>query len=358
MQSVRCAVIGAGWWGTWAHVPALAKHPRAELVAIQHHLPDEAQRVATDFDVPHALTTAEEVLAIEDLDAVVVSSTANLHYLQAKGALERGLHVLVEKPMTHTLAQAEELVNLAARKNLQLLVGCTFHYNRHAIEARSLIQSGVLGQIKLICIMFMDEILGLYQGQSWAEYAAACPDPEVDPNPYMAPGQKTYSDPNISGGGQIFNQVSHVAALIPFLTGDKPVDIYALLENAGAGVDVFDALTMKMQNGAIVSLSSGGAIGTGPRHLDVRIYGTKGVLEMELLTGKLEVWPADGQAKTYSTLTTDEELYPRYDPACNLIECALGESPNQSPGTLGLTAMKIIEGACTSAREGRNVAIG
>ena len=358
MQNVRCVVIGAGWWGTWAHVPSLSTHPRAELVAIQHHLPHEARRIASDFDVPLALTTADEVLAIEDIDAAVVSSPAHLHYSQVKAALQRGLHVLVEKPMTLTVAQAEELVTLADSKHLQLLVGCTFHYNAHAVEARNLLQSGALGKVHLICMLFMDELLGLYQGQSWAEYAAACPDPEVNPNPYVAPGQKTYSDSNVSGGGQIFTQVSHAAALIPFLTGDSPVEVYALLENASAPIDVFDALTIKMHNGAIVSLCSGGAIGTGPRHFDIRIYGTKGVLEMELLTGKLQVWPTSGPAKSYSPLTTDQQLYPRYEPARNLIECVLGKSPNQSPGTLGLTAMKIIEGACTSAREGRNIIIG
>ena len=355
MDKIRCAVIGAGWWGTFAHVSALQQHPRAHLVAIQHHDPAKARKIAADFDVPHALTTAEGVLAIDELDAVVVSSTANLHYPQAKAALERGLHVLVEKPMTHTLAQAEELVRLAADNNVQLLVGCTFHYNQHAMEAQRLIQSGALGNINLLGILFMDEVLGLYQGVSWKSFAADHPDPEVDAKPYIEPGQTSYSDPLVAGGGQIFNQVSHAAALALFLTGDRPVDVYGLMNNADTQVDVYDALAFKLARGSIVSLGSSGRIGKAPRHLDVRVYGTRGVIEIELLQGTMQYWSHEGDSQVFPPLTTDDELYPRFDPAINLVEVALGEAPNRSPGTIGLDTMKIIEGAVQSARTGRNV---
>ena len=53
MKRVRCAVIGAGWWGTTAHVPALKKHPDADLVAVQHHDPATAAKIAKDFAVRH-----------------------------------------------------------------------------------------------------------------------------------------------------------------------------------------------------------------------------------------------------------------------------------------------------------------
>src|SRR5690349_12965112 len=94
MDKVKVAVIGAGWWGTAAHIPALKRHPQAELVAVQSRSLNKARKIAADFDIPHACTTAEEVLAIDGLNAVVVSSTPNVHYAHAKAALERGMHVL------------------------------------------------------------------------------------------------------------------------------------------------------------------------------------------------------------------------------------------------------------------------
>ena len=87
----------------------------------------------------------------------------------------------------------------------------------------------------------------------------------------------------------------------------------------------------------------------------MRVYGTRGALEMEILTGSLQTWPTDGKPIVSPALVTDEELYPRHEPASNLVDCILGNAPNRSPGTIGLEAMKVIEGTCRSARAGNRV---
>ncbi|MGQ9815975.1 MAG: Gfo/Idh/MocA family protein [Candidatus Roseilinea sp.] len=98
MEKARIALISAGWWGTYAHIPALQQHPQAELVVVQSRSREKADKIAADFNIPMACVTLDEVLAIEGLPGVIVSSTPNAHYEQARAALERGLHVLVEKP--------------------------------------------------------------------------------------------------------------------------------------------------------------------------------------------------------------------------------------------------------------------
>ena len=153
MKSVQCAVIGAGSWGTTAHVPALIDHPQAELVAIQHHDPQTAARIARDFGVPRACTTVDEVLAIEQLDAVIVSSVPTFHFSQTEAALRRGCHVLIEKPMTIAADEADSLVALADANNLHFIIGATWHYTSHCIEARRIIQSGELGHLRMISIL-------------------------------------------------------------------------------------------------------------------------------------------------------------------------------------------------------------
>jgi hypothetical protein len=108
-DKIKCGVIGAGWWATFAHIPALLEHPNAELVAIQNDNQQEVQKIARDFRIPVACTTASELLAIEGISAVVVSSSPHLHYEDALAALELGKHVLIEKPMTLTVTEAMEL---------------------------------------------------------------------------------------------------------------------------------------------------------------------------------------------------------------------------------------------------------
>jgi len=141
-------VIGADRVGTIARVPTLRNDPRDDLVAIEYHDRDTAERTAREFDVPHACTTADQVLDLGGLDAAVVRSTPHLHYPQAKAALERVLHILVEKPMTFTVEQVQTLVELAAQQDRQLIIGCTFHITNHAAEAQGLIRDSELGQIK------------------------------------------------------------------------------------------------------------------------------------------------------------------------------------------------------------------
>ena len=119
-NKVRCAVIGAGWWGTTAHIPALLRHPKAELLCVHHRDRDTARKIAHDFGIPLGVSCVDDVLAIDNLDAVVISSTVNMHYPQARAALERGLHVLVEKPMTFNAAQAKALVDLADERGVRV----------------------------------------------------------------------------------------------------------------------------------------------------------------------------------------------------------------------------------------------
>src|ERR1043166_7995013 len=120
MKRARIAVIGAGWWATTAHIPAIKSHPGAELVGVQSRERAKAERIARDFGVKHALVSVEELLALPELDGVIVSTTPNVNHAQAKLALESGRHVLIEKPMTFTVAEARELVDLAAKNRLHL----------------------------------------------------------------------------------------------------------------------------------------------------------------------------------------------------------------------------------------------
>ena len=153
MKKIRIGVIGAGWWATFAHIPALKSHPNAELVAVQSRERAKAEKIARDFGAKYACTSVEKLLALPELDAVIVSTTPNVHYAQARAALERGLHVLMEKPMTFSADEARELVELAAQRKLQLLISCPWHFTAHGMEARRLIHSGALGEIKMISLL-------------------------------------------------------------------------------------------------------------------------------------------------------------------------------------------------------------
>lgn len=355
-KTVKLAVIGAGWWGATAHIPALKQHALAELVAIQSRDVEKARRLARHFGVAYAGATVDEILGLSGIDGVIISSTPNVHYVQARAALERGLHTLVEKPMTLKASESKELVALAEKKGLHFLISCPWHYTSHTLEARRLIQSGVLGQTKMISVLMTNFVLGLYQGLPWSEIFGSNPTPENSAQPHCTPALSSYCDPVVAGGGQIYSQISHVAAHLGMLTGRDPVSVFAQFDNAGTAVDVYNTLNLKLEDGTLVSVASTGATPHIERNYELRIYGTKGFLSMELWKGKMEYHLFSGESKRYPDLP-ESQIYPMFAPAENFVDVILGRAENGSPARLGHYAMRIIEGACESARTGNKVTL-
>lgn len=159
MEELRFGVIGWGYWG-----PKIARN----LDAIAHGAltmvadMDEYRLASLKISQPWIKTTtsAEEVFRSE-VDGVVIATPVRTHYRLAKEALLSGKHVLVEKPLTANIAEAEELVALAQEQGRILMVGHTFEYNPAVNELRKLVQSGELG--KIYCIEAERVNLGLFR---------------------------------------------------------------------------------------------------------------------------------------------------------------------------------------------------
>ncbi len=344
---IKCGVLGAGWWATYAHIPALLAHNGAELVAIQTRGARKARKIADDFGVPFACATAKELLSVEGLQAVVVSSTPNLHYEHAFDALSAGMHVLIEKPMTLRAKEAGRLVEMAEERKLQFLISCPWHYTAHATEARRLVRGGYLGQIRMISVLMTNPISHLLRGSDTEPTHGTA---------YIQPQSGTYSDPQIAGGGQVYAQVPHAAAYLTFLTGAWPAEVFARFHNDGAAVDIYDVINMRMTDGALVSIASTGATSIDRRDFEVRIFGTKGMLFMDLWHGRMELVPMEGYGNVYEHLA-EEAIYPHMAPAMNLIDSIRDPSVNRSPAYLGYAAIDAVEAACRSVASGGSIRV-
>jgi predicted dehydrogenase len=156
---IRTAVVGYGYWG-----PNLARNlgerPELDLELMCDR--DEDQCAAFSRRFPHVRTTPELAHVLEDsgVDAVVVATPPQSHFGIVKAALEAGKHVLVEKPLATTLADACELAQLADAHERVLMPGHTFVYSPAVNAVRDLIQSGEVGDIHFITSSRMN--LGKY----------------------------------------------------------------------------------------------------------------------------------------------------------------------------------------------------
>ncbi len=127
-NSLRAAVIGVGYLGRF-HAQKYAALPDVELVGVVDAHPETAGRVAAELGVP-AFTDYRELLgATPRVDLVSVASTTETHHAVARDCLAAGVHVLAEKPITVTVAQADELIALADAKTLVLQVGHLERFN-------------------------------------------------------------------------------------------------------------------------------------------------------------------------------------------------------------------------------------
>ncbi|MBA2396313.1 MAG: Gfo/Idh/MocA family oxidoreductase [Ktedonobacteraceae bacterium] len=144
-KELRFAVIGWGYWG-----PKIARNleslPHASVTMIADL--DERRLTGISLQQPWIKTTTElEDVFRSNVDAVVIATPVRTHYRLAKEALLHGKHVLVEKPLTASVEEAEDLVAISRQQNLILMVGHTFEYSPAVNELRKLIQSGDLGKI-------------------------------------------------------------------------------------------------------------------------------------------------------------------------------------------------------------------
>jgi predicted dehydrogenase len=139
-------VIGYGYWGPNV-VRNLHGLKDCQLVAVCDKDPNTLRRAHRAYPQVRLTTDVKEILSSPEIDAVAVVTPVWTHFELAKAALENGKHVFVEKPFTSTSRQAEQLIELAQRKHLTIMVDHTFLFGGAVRKIRELIEQGTLGPL-------------------------------------------------------------------------------------------------------------------------------------------------------------------------------------------------------------------
>jgi len=351
-QKAKLGFIGAGWWATANHMPILARRDDVELTAVCRLGTSEVQRVKNKFGFRFATEDAEELVNRGGLDGVVVSSPHTLHYEHARMALERGLHVLCEKPMCTRGGHARELVRLAGDRGLHLVVPYGWHYKPFIRQAKTWMAAGAVGQVQGVLCHMASPVRDLLSGGDFRVEEVSGQAAEN----LFAPDPKTWSDPDVAGGGYGHAQLSHSTGLLCWLTGLTPSSVYALMTAPGARVDLYDAITVRFADGAIGTVSGAGTVppaGTSQFQLDLRIYGSEGMLLLDCERARLELRRHDGRSESVP-LPADAGAYDCEGPPNNFVDLILGKTAeNGSPGEAAMRSVLLLHAAYRSAASGR-----
>ncbi len=143
---IKVAVVGLGYWG-----PNLVRNfyqcPNANLIAVCDSLPAKLKAIQRTYsDIGYFFTDFEDILKLP-IDLVAIVTPPETHFLLAKACLESGKHILVEKPVTTSLKEAEYLCNLSEKLGLSVFVDHTFIFHPVVRKIKDIIERGELGEV-------------------------------------------------------------------------------------------------------------------------------------------------------------------------------------------------------------------
>ncbi|HLP76462.1 MAG TPA: Gfo/Idh/MocA family oxidoreductase [Candidatus Paceibacterota bacterium] len=159
-RQIKVGVVGCGYWG-----PNLIRNFRAlpdcTLKTMCDVSEDRLRHLKTLYPEIEGETDFARMLSSPDLDAVVVATSVKHHFPMAKASLLAGKHTFIEKPMASSVEQCEELVEIAERNGLVLMIGHTYLYSPAVRKIKEIIEWGDIGDIRYICARRLN--LGLFQ---------------------------------------------------------------------------------------------------------------------------------------------------------------------------------------------------
>jgi predicted dehydrogenase len=146
VELVRVGIAGTGWWPEFMYLPSLSSHPRARITAICGGNAARAAELAGMAGGARVFTDHHELVGSGEIDAVVVATADDMHAPITLAALDAGLHVLCEKPMANSVADAREMLERAEVAGVAHMVMFTLRWQPHWIHVKRLIEEGFVGR--------------------------------------------------------------------------------------------------------------------------------------------------------------------------------------------------------------------
>jgi predicted dehydrogenase len=327
MEKLRCAIIGCGGYAG-AHARRLKERDDVVIAALASRTEESIDRLVerrlADYSpAPARYTSVDLMYARESLDAVVICTPHALHLAQAAQALRAGCHVLVEKPMVVSHAQARELASVAATSP-GLVVGVAYNpaYSEAMEIVRAAVSAGRYGRLELVTG---------YLAQNWKELTAGSWRQRVAE----------------SGGGQVVDSGAHAIHSLLSGVGASPVELFAYSDSQDAAVDINTVVTVRFANGVLASLTIGGDCAVDGGSMSFIFRG--GRIDVDGWRGEwVRCYGPDGQEEQRVGLGEP-------NPDANFIDAIAGRAPLAAPLEDGFRVAAFTDALLESAASGRPV---
>lgn len=244
MSKVKIALVGTGAFGI-KHLDALKNIPEAEVICLVSRSLESVESVAKKYNVPRYTTSFEEMLSMEDVDAVILCTPTQMHAEQTRQCLKAGKHVEVEIPLADNWEDAEDILNLQKESGLVAMVGHTRRFNPSHQWIKNKIDRGELNiqQMDVQTYFFRREnINALGEPRSWTDHL-------------------------------LWHHAAHTVDLFQYQTGSKVIKANAVQGpiHPELGIAMDMSIQLLTENGAICTLSlsfnNDGPLGTFFRYI-------------------------------------------------------------------------------------------
>ena len=324
MAKLRVAFLGCGGIAG-KHAKSLQANGDAQIVAccdvsqdivgkfLDKNLPAYAPR-------PAVFTDAAAMYAQARPDAVVICTPHTLHYAQAVAALDAGCHVLMEKPMVTSVADAYALAEKVRHSGKTLTVAYNTPCTPEFFHLRQLIRQRTLGKLELVTG---------YLSQNWLKLTAG----------------KWRQDPALSGGGQAYDSGAHLLNSLCWSVESRVDKVFAFIDNCGSPVDINSTINVRFESGVLAAMCVSGNCPSSGRHM-VFIFDA-GRVEIDGWSGSwINVFKGNEQVK-YPAITSKP-----LQPADNFIDAILGRDEPRTGPANGIVHSELMEAIYESARTG------
>ncbi len=338
---IKWGVIGCGGIAYRRTIPGMMLSENSELVAVMDTNFEMAQKAKDEFGAKYAFATVEEVLALEEVDAVYIATPVFCHKAQAIAAAKAKKHILLEKPMGLTVAEAQEITACCDAEGVKIGVGLLMRFSAYHQAMKELIAAGTIGEVVSMRAQF------------------TCWYPDIEGS--------WRQDKSKSGGGALVDMGIHCIDLLQYISGLKAeaVSCFAQTQTFNYPVDDSAALLMKMNNGSTAYVDANFNIPDDAARCRMEFYGTKGSMLAEGTIGQDE-------RGTVEVITSDATEYDaqqnREEKASTFIEVTTGnmyekeissfaasileDTAPEVPASDAIFVQKVVENAYASSEQG------
>lgn len=330
-NSVKIGIIGCGS-AARIHAGRLSRLEGVELVGLADPQREAAEALAEEIaqgtgGKPVAVYGDHlELLGGAKPSALAIFTPHRMHYQPALDALQAGCHVFVEKPLSTNPQEAMDLVRLARGRGKLVGVGHQYRLRPSLVEIRRRLHDGKIGRVRSAVAVMAAPWLASHGGadQGWR------------------------FDPKVSGGGILADAGDHLLDALLWITGRSVSEVAAFQDRLETGLDVVDAVAMKLDSGAVATLVLDGT--TSANHFELTFYGDRGA--MRATGSSIQTWGPDGVGAPESMDEPSESI------DANFVRAVREGASLSCPAEEALETVKLQDAIARSAATGQVVRLG